>query len=86
MGKLNLNIIKQKKAAAAKKQKPKVPEPLKRAEQEKNQLQKKIVNKGYARKGDRVATIRPAVPGKSGKNIHGESIPVKSVFIPTLTA
>ena len=59
---------------------------MKKDKQEKKPLEKKLVNKGYARKGDRVATVKPAVPGKNGKNVLGESISVKPVFIPRLIA
>ncbi len=86
MGKLNLKIIRKNKTALAKPQKLKIPELPKKEKQEKKPLEKKIVNKGYARKGDRVATVKPAVPGKNGKNVLGESISIKPVFKPRLIA
>lgn len=50
----------------------------------KKPVEKKLVKKGYARKGDHIATIKPAVPGKDGKNILGEAIPADPVYNPRL--
>lgn len=38
-----------------------------------------IVMKGFARKGSLVATLNPAVPGKSGKDVLGNDIPPEPV-------
>ncbi len=46
--------------------------------------ERELVKKGYARKGDLIATVIPAKLGKEGKNIFGESIPAPEVYQPKL--
>ncbi len=45
-----------------------------------------LVRKGFAKKGDVIAVVVPAVPGKDGKNVLGERIPPDKVFEPRLVA
>jgi len=47
---------------------------------------KTLVKRGYAREGDVVATVVPAVFGRDGKNVLGEILPVRKVYIPRLMA
>ena len=46
--------------------------------------ERELVKKGYAKKGDLIATVTPAKLGKEGKNIFGESIPAPEVYQPKL--
>jgi len=48
--------------------------------------QRTVIKKGYARKGDLVATLKHAVQGKDGKNVLGEVVYAEKVFEPMLVA
>ena len=45
---------------------------------------KALVKRGYAREGDLIATVKPAVFGRDGKNVLGETIPASKVKVPRL--
>jgi uncharacterized protein (DUF342 family) len=45
-----------------------------------------LVKRGYARQGDLVATLEQAVFGRDGKNVLGEVIHAKKVYVPRLVA
>ncbi len=45
---------------------------------------KTLVQCGYARAGELIATVKPAVFGKEGKNVLGENIPARQVYVPRL--
>ena len=45
---------------------------------------KTLVQRGYARAGELIATVKPAVFGKEGKNVLGENIPARQVYVPRL--
>jgi uncharacterized protein (DUF342 family) len=45
---------------------------------------KTLVKRGFAGEGDLVATLEPAVFGKDGKNVFGESVPTRKVEVPRL--
>jgi len=54
-------------------------EEKKEVENSKTEEQRIVVKKGYARKGELVATLKPAIPGKNGKNVMGEVVPAEKV-------
>ena len=62
--------------------------PTVRIDREKEQasLEKVVVQRGYARRGDLIAKVIQAVPSKDGKNVFGEKIPAKKVYEPRLIA
>jgi uncharacterized protein (DUF342 family) len=86
MGMLNLKAKTKKRAAAFKPKNLNIFEDPKKEIQGTEPIEKKLIKKGYARKGDRVATVKPAFPGRNGKNILGETIDVEPVYIPRLVA
>ena len=89
MGILKFKGILKKKVV---KDKAKEPADTKKVQVKKEKLSSEVkdervlVKKGYARKGDLIATVHPATLGKEGKNILGESIPPKEVYQPKLIA
>ena len=91
MGKLGFKGILKKKSGKVKDQKvvdvkKERKETKKKKEEAPVKDEKVLVKKGYARKGDLIATVHPAVLGKEGKNILGEPIPPKEVYQPKLIA
>jgi uncharacterized protein (DUF342 family) len=42
---------------------------------------KTLVKRGYAKRGDLIATMEPAVFGKDGKNVLGETVPARKVQV-----
>lgn len=81
MGKFSLKFGKKRKKEQKEKAEPRA---VVKKEEKKKPVEKKLVKKGFARKGDHIATIKPAVPGKDGKNILGEAIPADPVYNPHL--
>ncbi|RKX95384.1 MAG: hypothetical protein DRP84_04365 [Spirochaetes bacterium] len=91
MGKLGFKGILKRKSGKVKDQKVvDVKKDRKKSEKKKGEVpikdERVLVKKGYARKGDLIATVHPAVLGKEGKNILGEPIPPKEVYQPKLIA
>ena len=91
MGKLGFKGILKKKSGKVKDQKvvdvkKERKETKKKKEEAPVKDEKVLVKKGYARKGDLIATVHPAVLGKEGKNILGEPIPPKEVYQSKLIA
>ena len=50
----------------------------------KPEVTKTLIKRGFAREGDLVATLEPAVFGKDGKNVFGENVPASKVEVPRL--
>jgi len=50
------------------------------------EARKTLEKRGYAREGDLVATVEPAVFGRDGRNVLGETIPAAKVAVPRLVA
>ena len=50
------------------------------------EARKTLEKRGYAREGDLVATVKPAVFGRDGRNVLGETIPAAKVAVPRLVA
>jgi uncharacterized protein (DUF342 family) len=48
----------------------------------KPEARKTLIKRGFAREGDLIATVEPAVFGKDGRNVLGESIPARKVAVP----
>jgi uncharacterized protein (DUF342 family) len=53
--------------------------PLKNSGKEEEREVVEVVMRGFARKGSLVATVRPAVPGKFGKDVLGNDIPPEPI-------
>ncbi len=75
-----------KREKKSKKVQPVKPRVEKKRVKEKVKVERVLVKKGFARKGDLIATLKPGVNGKDGKNIFGETISAKEVKGPRLIA
>ncbi|UCB47021.1 MAG: DUF342 domain-containing protein [Spirochaetota bacterium] len=56
------------------------------ADESKKEIDRVVIQQGFARKGELVAVIHPPVMGKDGKNVLGEIIPSQKVDAPSLIA
>lgn len=83
MGKLKIKSLLKKKKVE--KIKPKTQLAEKKAKKD-EPIEQEYVKKGYAKRGDLIATIKPGVLGKDGRNVFDEKIPVKRVYEPRLIA
>ncbi len=76
---------KSERKSGTKKVAKKVAEKIEKPEDKRpEKIEKKLIRKGFARSGDLIARVTPAKPGKSGRNIMGEEIPPREVYIPKL--
>jgi uncharacterized protein (DUF342 family) len=50
------------------------------------EIERQLVKRGFARKGELIAVIHPPVLGRDGKNVLGEPISAKKVDVPRLIA
>ncbi len=50
----------------------------------KEESKRTLVKRGYAKQGDLIATVEPAVFGRDGKNVLGETVPARKVQVPRL--
>lgn len=68
-----------KRGKKSKKVQPAKQEVERKQVKQKVEVERVLVKKGFARKGDLLATLKPGVNGKDGKNIFGETISAKEV-------
>ncbi len=86
MGKLRLKSLKKMKSeASGATSKAQKPGPKEKAEKKAEEA-RTVVRTGFAKKGEILAVVVPAVVGKDGKNVLGERIPPEEVLEPRLVA